>query len=270
MHVSIHTVRTLNGLKARAEVLAAEHSLGHMKSLDQAAKELGFSSYKKAQQAMPARMIMIEVKARWHETRYKLRGTESMSYPFMLPLEQMLSPVKGRRRQRLGMFVKTADNVLEFDMTVDKQGEARRRVCQAIRRLMFMEALGVNLAPADVIGWPTGPGSNRTDNELRMPGTDHHSVWVTQEGAVVIVDEPYLDSTGQRPKIEQQLAWCDENGFEMAVPVWKGMWNPEGGTHMALLAHKDSGLDLQQMADKLVNLPDDFGQKAWPGISKSR
>lgn len=268
MPVSFHTVRTLNGLKNRAETLAAEHSIGHMKSLELAAQELGFSGYKKAQQSLPAKMFTILVKARWHEPRYKIRGSESIEYPFMQPLDQILSPAKGRRRQRLGMFVKTADNVLEFDMTVDTQVEARRRVCQAIRRLMFMEALGVNLAPADVIGWPTGPGSNRTDNELRMPGTDHHSVWVTQEGAVLIVNEPYLDSTGQRPKMEQQRVWCEENGFEMAVPAWKGMWNPEGGTHMSLLARKDSGLDLQQMAEKLMNLPDDFGQKEWPGASR--
>jgi hypothetical protein len=135
---------------------------------------------------------------------------------------------------------------------------------------MFMEALGVTLAPPNVIGWSIGPGTNRVDNEVRMPGTDHHSVWVTQECAVLIVDEPYLNSDGQRPKMDRQLAWCDENGFEMAFPAWKGMWNPEGGTHMSLLARKDSGLDLQEMAEKLVNLPDDFGQKEWRGSSTSR
>lgn len=270
MPVSFKAVRTLNGLKNRAEELAAEHSLGHMKSLDRAAQELGYSGYKKAQRHLPVRMVAIHVTVRWHETRYKLRGTETISYPFLLPLEQMLAPAKGRYRQRLGMFVMTDANLLELEEPVPTQTEARRKACQTIRRLMFMEALGVRLAPDDVIGWSTSPKSNRLDNELRMPKTDHHSVWVTQEGAVVIVDEPYVNSGGQRPNLELQLAWCDENDFEMVVPAWKGMWNPEGGTHMSLLARKDSRLDLQQMAEKLGNLPDDFGQKEWPGISKSR
>jgi hypothetical protein len=274
MPVSFQTVRTLNGLKNRAEALAAEHSLGHMKSLDLASQELGYSGYKKAQQNLPAKMVTIQVKVRWHDTRYKLRGTESISYPFMQPLAQMLSPAKGRRRQRLGMFVMTDENLLELELQLEMptgaQTEARRKACQTIRRLMFMEALGVTLAPPNVIGWSIGPGTNRVDNEVRMPGTDHHSVWVTQECAVLIVDEPYLNSDGQRPKMDRQLAWCDENGFEMAFPAWKGMWNPEGGTHMSLLARKDSGLDLQEMAEKLVNLPDDFGQKEWRGSSTSR
>lgn len=66
-----------------------------------------------------------------------------------------------------------------------------------------------------------------------------------------------------------EFAWCDDNGFQMVVPTWKGMWNPEGGTQMSILARNDSGLDLQVMGNNLGNPPDDFGQKEWPGISKS-
>lgn len=262
MPVSFHTIRTLNGLNNRAETLAAEHSLGHMKSLEVAAQELGFSGYKKAQKAMPARMVMIQVKARWQDPDLKLKGTETIAYPFMAPLAQMLLPAKGRRRQRLGIFVTTAPNVLEQDMISGEQEEARRMACMTIRRLMLMEALGVTLAPSNVIGWPT----DRIHNQMRMPGADHESFWVTQEGAVFIVNEPYIDN----PRMHLQESWCLEHHFEMVTPTWRGMWNPEDGTQMSILARKDSGVNLQKMAEKLANLPDDFGKYTWPGLSKIR
>ncbi|WP_274644676.1 hypothetical protein [Pseudomonas serbica] len=265
MSVSFHTVRSLNGLKNRAKTLAAERSLGHMKSLDIAAQELGYSSYKKAQQVLPASMTMIRVKVRWHEPRYNLKGSETLEYPFIRPLGQMLAPAKGRRRQRLGMFVMTSPNVLEvmypgFPMT---QVEARRRACQTIRELMLMEALDITPAPARINAWPTEIGTDRHKYEVRMPGTDHYSVWVTQQGAALIVNEPYHDNSG----LPLQAGWCADKGYDIVTPTWPGMWNPEIGTRMSILARKDSGLDLQDMAKKLDNLPNDFSQSKWPGLS---
>jgi hypothetical protein len=267
MPVSFHTVRSLNGLKNRAKNLAAEHSLSHMKSLDVAAQELGYSSYKKAQQELPPSMTMIRVKVRWQEPRYKLKGSETIEYPFARPLEQMLAPSKGRRRQGLGMFVMTSPNVLElrhsgFPMT---QGEARRWACQTIRQLMLMEALAITPAPAKIVAWPTESGTDGDDHQVRMPGTDHYSVWVSHEGAVLIVNEPYHDNAG----LPLQNGWCAKHGFNIITPTWRGMWNPEVGTRMSILARKDSGLDLQQMAKKLEHLPDDFSQSNWPGVSKT-
>lgn len=278
MPVSFHTVRSLNGLKNRAEILAAEHSIGHMKSLDMAAQELGFSSYKKAQQVLPPKMFMIQVKVSWCDSQQNQRGLETLSYPFLQPLTQMLASAKVRRRQRLGRFVMTSPDVLEMKLEVDQeaQSEARRFACQALRRLMFMEALEIKPAPEKVIGWPTVVDHSlgvKFHGPLRMPGTDHPSVWETREGAVLIVDEPYTDRFDPLEILEEQSVWCEQYGFERITPAWKGMHNPHNpgaGTQMSILVHKSAGVNLQQMAEKLALLPDDFCQKDWPGISTSR
>jgi hypothetical protein len=266
MPASFHTARTLNGLKNRAEILAAEHSIGHMKALEMAAKEIGFSGYKKAQQTLPIKMVVIQVKARWQEKNRTVKGCETIEYPFASPLAQMLLPAKGRRRQRLGIFVTTTPNVLDLDMVAGTQEEARRMACMTIRRLMFMEALNVTQAPSGVVGWTLVSRDGGVPEPVRMPGTDHHGVWVTQEGALFIVNEPYTDN----PNLDLQESWCLEHGFEMVTPIWRGMWNPDDGTQMSILARKGSGVDLEQMADKLTNLPDDFGKYRWPGLSKVR
>jgi hypothetical protein len=255
-----------------ADKIQHAQSLSRMKALEVAAQQAGFAGFKQAQKQLNQSMKMIEVCFRWHDTYgTKAFGIETLTYPFKKSLQDLLGNAK--RRTGLGLFYTNGENCLFGHERETGQSQARLYVCEAMRKLMFMEATGLmpEGSGKKVKSWPTvrwTESGRRHEQSMRIPGSDHTSVWGLPDSKHgLIINEPY--GAVQADTAHAQLEWLSKHGFEQRLARWGGLYNPEGGTVMYLLAHQDSGFDLDTVCATINSLPDDFGPKQWPGISRS-
>ncbi|MDH6169994.1 hypothetical protein M2282_005164 [Variovorax boronicumulans] len=96
---------------------------------------------------------------------------------------------------------------------------------------------------------------------------DHYSVWYDRETKrYLFADEPY--EMAVEGKAAERAAWSERHGFTIAKPSWPGMYNPDGGSRLYLIADSGKGVPLAPIVAALARLPAPIVEAAWDGESE--
>lgn len=99
-----------------------------------------------------------------------------------------------------------------------------------------------------------------------VPGCDHYSIWYDPKTQrYLFADEPY-ESKAQGYAAER-VAWAMQHGFTITKPSWPGMYNPDGGSRLYLIADSQKGIPLDPIAASLDRLPPPIVADTWNGES---
>lgn len=139
-----------------------------------------------------------------------------------------------------------ASDLIHCQMNIEGADSALALACKAARTLQFMASTGL------------GPSSKsmpiRGDFGRDLPGRDHGSSWYDPiEKRYLFVDEPYAAAAKDRQ--QEHSAWSLPNRWEIAKPLWAGMYYPEGGSELYLISDGQKGLPLGPVLLALSRMP---------------
>lgn len=218
---------TLFGIKRKAKRIARlSPDITHLMALDLSAKQSGYESFHHARRALqaglkPPPLHSIFLSAYWRDssTRPRSAGLEILEIKLQRPLPDFLAKHQCHFAQNLkGFFMESSDHV-EMRSTVDNLERARELLIRAALTLQFIEA--TRLQPAT-----TKVQRSAMEKAHELPSTDHISRWIcTYTGAWLMLDEPY--GHVEQPEYQaRRNDWSVSHGFNLAKPVWEGLYNP--------------------------------------------
>jgi hypothetical protein len=95
---------------------------------------------------------------------------------------------------------------------------------------------------------------------------DHASVWFDPKTKLyVLVDEPY--EAAANAKAGERAQWAHRHSFEIRQPIWPGIYNPDGGSRLYLIADSAKGVPLAPLVEVLDRLPSPRVEAEWDGQS---
>lgn len=68
-------------------------------------------------------------------------------------------------------------------------------------------------------------------------------------------------------KAAERAVWAERHGFAIAKPSWPGMYNPDGGSRLYLIADAAKGVPLEPIVEALDRLATPIVEAAWDGES---
>jgi hypothetical protein len=260
--MSDNTVRpsTIDGIKSLAKTIKREQGIKHAEALDRAAVAAGFANFAHANRAIADRPRHgLWITARWFDRATRARGQETLRIALGATYAELLTPSQAWSDRYLrNVRAEAPDHLVLASISEDAE-LARRRVCEVARTMQFVEATG--LKPSD--SRRTYP-SGRIDH--RVPGQDHSAVWWDPVNRRhVRTDEPYVDHDA--PIDAERLAWADRHGWEIVKPRWGGIYWPDHGCSMFLMADRTKGPSLEGLATALDKLPRPVTATRWNGTS---
>jgi hypothetical protein len=147
---------------------------------------------------------------------------------------------------------------IERKQTAQSQSLARDKACAAARALTFMDATRLRPSRSHSRVHPNGSSNG-------VPYGSHKSAWFdTATRRYLLIDEPYVVNTMHEAK---RLAWAQSHGFEIARSPWAGMYSPDNGSWMYLIADANRGVPLAPVLKALSELPPPITQASWDGES---
>lgn len=259
---------TLDGIKRLAKSLKVERGIQHVRALDEAAKAAGFQNFRHAsnvlrsgaKQERPGGGHHLFLTAYWKEREGTRSGRETLSIWLSALWSELITPLQFRNHRGLRHFRAEGPDHLARERTNYSQSEARRAVCAAVRAFHFMEATRLRPSKSHSRIFPGGRSITT------VPGCDHESLWYDGETKrYLLVDEPYEKSIEYR--VEEREVWAREKGFVIVKPQWLGMYVPDQGSRLYLIADAKKGIPLQPIAAALDKLPPPFIEADWNGES---
>lgn len=256
---------TLSGIKTLANDLKTSRGLAHARALDEAAKQAGYQNWAHALKGVnpgailtrtpPGHLVTVEAPWRDHEARQK--GWERMTVTLSQPIEALLTQAQVRAGHYLATF-RIAEGGLVDEHQSYSQDRTRTDVRRIVRTLQFIDATGLVPSRGHSRAYPSDY------NDRRPPGADHTHGWYhPPTKSYVMVDEPYAPAVpGHEP---QREAWAVRHGRRIVRPAWAGMYNPDGGSALFLIAETRYGFDLDAAAAALGKL--DPLPTTWSGTS---
>jgi hypothetical protein len=260
---------TLEGIKRLAKSLKVERDIRHVQALDVASQAAGFQNFRHASNALrtapaPEQQIFghrVFLTAYWEHREKSASGRETLTIWLSSPWTDLLTPLQFKNHRALVGFRKEGPDHLVYERQQNIQSHARRFVCAAARVFYFMDATKLCPSQGYSRAFPGGESSNA------IPGHDHGSVWYDRNTRrYLFADEPY-EAAAEGRKLERE-AWAKENNFVIVKPEWIGMYNPDGGSRLYLVADKTKGIPLSPVAAALNNLPAPIIESTWNGESE--
>jgi hypothetical protein len=259
---------TLDGIKRLAKSLKTERGIQHVRALDDAAQEAGFQNFRHASNVLrtipqperprPAHRIFLT--AYWKDREGGVSGRETLTIWLFAPLGDLITPPQFENHRTLVSFRAKGPDHLAREHLLRTQSETRREVCAAANALHFMDATKLRPSKSHSRAFPGGRSSNA------IPGHDHHSIWYDRETKrYLFVDEPYEKAV--ESKVQEREAWAKQYGFAIVKPEWTGMYAPDIGSRLYLVADQTKGIPLQPLAAALDKLPTPIVENAWDGES---
>lgn len=258
--MSDNTVRpsTIDGIKSLAKNIKREHGIKHAEALDRAAVAAGFANFAHANRAIADRPRHdLWITARWFDRGTKARGQETLRIGLGATYAELLTPAQARCDRYLdNVRAEAPDHLVLMSISADAE-LARRRVCEVARMLQFIEVTG--LKPSD--SKRTYP-SGRIDH--RVPGQDHSAVWWDPANRRhVRTDEPYVDH--DEPVSAERVGWAERHGWEIVKPRWGGIYWPDHGCSIFLMADRAKGPSIAGLAAALDKAPRPVTAARWTG-----
>lgn len=123
-----------------------------------------------------------------------------------------------------------------------------------------MEATRLRPSKSHSRAFPDGRSSNA------IPGRDHYSVWYDRDTKrYLFVDEPYEEAA--KSKLAEREAWAAAHGFKVVKSAWLGMYAPDVGSRLYLIADTVKGVPLEPIAAALEQMPSPIVEDSWRGES---
>lgn len=261
------TPSLLGHIKRQAQRIRKERGLQHALALDAASSEAGFANYREVQnclkgqpgQAAALARFALEISAYWRDRQSGASGHETLTLMLDQPLEQLLSPKQLDAARRLRDFRRVGEDRIEATGMRGSQESCRSAVMMAARTIQFAQATGLVPSAGYSKAYPGGSTANRP------PGEDHATIWYDRSTrSYVIADEPYEQSVQGKTTLREQ--WAITHGYEVVKPAWPGMYNPEGGSRLFLLARAGT-VPLTKLSQSLSALVRPPSWQQWKGKS---
>ncbi|WP_241388424.1 DUF5623 domain-containing protein [Pseudomonas aeruginosa] len=258
---------TLDGIKRLAKKLKGEHHV-HARALDAAAQAAGFQNFRHASNVLrtapkPERLRSghhLFLTAYWKEREGSASGRETLTISLSAPWQELFTPLQLQSHRALVRFRSEGPDHLARGQLLHTQSGARRAICAAARVLHFVDATKLRPSRSHSRAFPGGRSSNI------IPGHDHHSIWYDRETKrYLFVDEPYENAVER--KAQERLAWAKQHGFTIVKPKWAGMYAPDIGSRLYLVANEAKGIPLGPIETALNKLPAPITEDAWTGES---
>jgi len=260
---------TLDGIKRLAKSLKSERGIQHFRALDYAAQTAGFQNFRHASNVLRAAAPKAErprpgyctfLTAYWKDRESNGSGRETLTIWLTAPWAELIIPLQLQNHRALMNFRAEGPDHLAREHLLRTQSEARRTVCAAARALHFMDATKLRPSKSHSRAFPGGRSSNA------IPGHDHYSIWYDRETkCYLFADEPYEKAVEN--KVQEREDWAQRHGFTIVKPEWAGMYAPDGGSRLYLVADEAKGIPLQPIAAALDRLPAPIVESAWGGES---
>lgn len=259
---------TMDGIKRLANSIKVERGIKHTPALEVAAQLAGFHNLKHAQNvlknggsrpnARPGHRLYLTVY--WRDKESDTRGRETLSIWLGTLWSDLVTLTQLDHHRALSDFRPEGPDHLAVRHLTHSQSQARREICAAARTLQFMDATKLRPSKSHSRAFPAGRSSNA------VPGRDHYSVWYDrQTKRYLFVDEPYEMAVEGRAA--ERAAWSERHEFSIAKPSWPGMYNPDGGSRLYLIADTAKGVPLAPIVAALDRLPAPIVEAAWDGES---
>jgi Domain of unknown function (DUF5623) len=258
--MSIEAIRpsNLDGIKRLAKRIKTERNIRHSLALDAAANFAGFQNFRHAQNVLKRRPTTkpshsVFVTAYWRDEESGSQGRETKAVELSASWGDLATAAQLRNDRTLGMFKPEGPDHLVRRYLSSSQSLAQDAVQAAERTLQFMDA--TKLRPSR---------SERGDISSMMPGRDHHSVWMDPASKRhLVTDEPYMPAVEGRAN--ERTQWAEARGLTIVKSSWPGMYNPDGGSQLFLVAESVKGVPLGHVEAALARIPTASG--SWDGIS---
>lgn len=256
---------TLVGIKRLATSIKNEQGILHSQALNLSAIQSGFESFRHAQNSLknntkhPSK-ITVYLTRSWKDRNTGEKGLELLTVMLEEPWENFVTAAQLKFNRGLGDFYTAIPDHLDHRYLATSQSSARQSLCVAARNLQFMQA--TKLRPNDSFRiYPKGQSINA------VPGRDHYSGWYDAKSKrYLFVDEPYAPAVADM-KVERET-WAKLHNQEIALSPWEGMYNPDGGSRMFLIADKVKGVPIKPLLTILEKLPPPLTLENWNGESR--
>lgn len=261
---------TLDGIKRLAKSLKREREpvTPHSQALDEAAQVAGYQNFRHAHNVLrnsPAGKTKplghrVYLTAYWKDKKHNTSGRETLTLGLSCLWSELMTPTQLKNHRALMHFYVDGLDHLACEQRQSTQSQARRAVCAAARALQFMDATRLRPSKGHSRAFPGGRSSNA------IPGHDHYSIWYDSDTKrYLLADEPY-EAAAKGKEIERQ-AWAQKYGFVIVKPTWPGLYAPDLGSRLYLIADASKGVPLEPIATALDRLPPPIVEEAWPGES---
>lgn len=259
---------TLDGIKRLAKSLKVERGIKYLRALDDAAQLAGFQNFRHASNVLrtatkpdsspPGHRLYLTAYLKDRKAGASCR--ETLTIRLSAPWSDLITPLQLQNNRALVDLRVEGPDHLAGGHLHGTQSEARRAVCAAARTLHFMDATKLRPSKSHSRAFPGGQWSNA------VPGRDHYSVWYDRETKrYLFVDEPY--ETAIERLAQEREAWAKQNGFAIVKPEWAGMYAPDIGSRLYLIADEVKGVPLRPIAAALNKLAPPIVEDAWDGES---
>lgn len=255
---------TIPSVKRLAKRISRQDGITHSIALDQASKQAGFQNFRHARKIAPMRRIetqehVIYVSSYWRDEVSGTAGRESLVVKLQRPLVDIVSKNELSKHMVLPHFKFEGPDHLVRKSFLPSERRAREKVCETVRTLQFMDVTRLRPLAYRPQAFPEIRENNR------LPGMDHSQVWFDANAQKrLISDEPYPMSN---ETLEERSAWAAINGYRIVMPVWPGMYYPEGGSQLFLIAKEEDGTFLDDTVAALSRLPPPISAEDWSGDS---
>lgn len=258
---------TVLGIKRLAKSIKTQQSLQYVKALDEAAKIAGYQNFRHADAVLsgvyaspaPQPMHRLFITAYWKARDGAGSGRETLTITLSAPWLELISPAQLLNHRALRLFKKECiDHIVRKDVD-DSQSGARSNICAAVRAFQFIDA--TKLRPSSSSRYFSG---DRSVSDL--PGRDHTSAWFDPlTKRYLIADEPYEKAVEEKAVVRQE--WARRNGFSLVKSEWPGMYAPQIGSCLYLLADSVKGVHLEPLVRALEKTSVPFTTAMWSGES---
>lgn len=274
MTLDFQAPKTVDGVKRLAKRLRQQQGLRHARALDQAAQIAGFDNFIHAVRQLPATALAPNVRPAdlsppgiesrvtvgWRDREAGGSGMETATVRLSRSLDQLITPSLLRKAARLGDLRRVNEQHLAARTLGRSRMAARRDACQAARTLQFMDATGLRPSMSRRRVYPFG------DYGKAIPGMDHPTTWYDPRAkAHLIADEPYRSGPDQA---ERRAAWAEQYGYVIVRTSGWGMYYPDGGCELYLIADASKGYDLKPLVAAVDALGAPMSQDPWNGLSQ--
>lgn len=259
---------TLDGIKRLANSIKKQRRIKHAIALDDAAQAAGFQNFRHAGNVLRCgprvgnarRGHQVFITVYWKDRDRGDSGRETLTLTLSCSWNQLVTQRQLQNHRALVHFRAEGPDHLARVHLQQSQSVARRDVCAAARALQFMDATKLRPSKSHSRAFPGGRSSNA------IPGRDHYSIWYEAESRrYLFVDEPYEKAAVER-SVERH-AWAQQHGFAVVKPAWAGMYAPDVGSRLYLVAHETKGVPLQPVVAALNKLSPPVVADAWNGES---
>lgn len=259
---------TLDGIKRLAKSIKVEQGVPHVRALDDAAQRAGFQNFRHAANVLRNAVKPERARARhrifltayWKDGEGEGSGRETLTIELSSPWGDLITPLQFRNHRALARFRAEGPDHLAREQLLSSQVDARRAVCAAARALHFIDATKLRPSRSHSRAFPGGRSTNA------VPGRDHYSIWYDRETKrYLFADEPYEIAIKGRE--QEREAWAKRHGFAIARPAWAGMYAPDAGSRLYLIADEGKGVPLASIVAALDALPVPIVEDGWNGES---